>query len=128
MRPPVGAQRDHFPVEDHLRSIEVARELDDLRQTRCHIVLTPREDPNVLADFVDLNARAVELVLECRLFERRQRGLYSLRWLRQHRLYRGERGKPESGQAPGAIAHGGTGDDSGTAREHDGPSYVARRD
>src|SRR5439155_11941016 len=71
-RPAIRPESDRLTVEDGVREWQASRRFDDLGHGASHIVQLTRVDPHLVALLVDLNARAVELVLERRLTEPRE--------------------------------------------------------
>src|SRR5258708_10921361 len=64
-RTAVRVDRDDLAVEDRVARIEVARNLDDLRQARSDLVHAAGENSHRLrVDIMNLHSGAVDLVLE----------------------------------------------------------------
>ena len=75
----------------------------DVGQAVGHVVQASRKDANLLAQAVDLHARAVELVLERGFAERGHRVVDAFGRLRQHRPHRRHRLEAKLGQAGASL-------------------------
>ncbi len=84
LRSAVGSQRDHFTVQHQATRRERATELDDLGQRLRELVSIAGIQGNALAFFVQLNACAVELVLDSGRRGARKRLGGALGRLREH--------------------------------------------
>ena len=87
---PSGRSAIASPSRISSRAGSARDRLDDLGHGAGHVVELAREDAHLVAALVDLDARAVELPLERRLAEPRERLGDVLGGLRQHRLHRPE--------------------------------------
>src|SRR5207237_627392 len=87
-RPTVLLKRNRFPIEDHARYGQIANRFDDFRHRHGDVVEAAREYADFALLFVQLDARAIELVLECCLAEPVQRLPGALGGLREHRRQR----------------------------------------
>ena len=72
-RAAVRPQRERLALEHQLADGQRARPLDDLGDALGHVLQLAREDPHLVAGAVHLQPRAVELVLEGRLAQARER-------------------------------------------------------
>src|SRR5215203_5594912 len=90
MRSAVLSQRDHFAIEDELPSGQSANQLHHLRHRSRHVVEPPGVHCHLVSTLVDLNARAIELVLQRSFSQLADRLRGVLRGTGQHRMYRAE--------------------------------------
>ena len=88
VRPAVRAQGDRLAVEHGARHVERERGLDDLGHARGDVVERAGEDGDVVAVAVDLDPRAVELPLDRRRVDLRERRGDVRGGLGEHRLQR----------------------------------------
>ena len=95
----VGAERDRLALHDQLARGEGARGLDQLGHGGGHLVEPAGVDPHLVVQPVDLDARAVELVLDRGLAQLAQRLGYVVRAAGQHRQHRLEEPDGELGEA-----------------------------
>ena len=65
--PSVRSQHDRLPFHHEVAHRHGPRPFDDFGQPLRHVLQLPRENPDVIAALVDLNARPVQLVLKGRL-------------------------------------------------------------
>ena len=98
-RPPVRAQRERLALDDGLAHRERARPLHHLGHARRHVLQLPGEDAHLVPRPVDLQPRAVQLVLEGRLAESLERLLGVAGRARQHRRHRREEAQRETAEA-----------------------------
>jgi hypothetical protein len=116
----VGGERDRLAVEHEAPCGQCAHELDDLRHRGRHLVQQPRKHAHVVVRLVDLNARAVELVLERRPAEPLDRLVDRVRGLREHRRDRSEQLEPEAIERVRSLDQRGMRDTAEIAGEHRG--------
>ncbi len=87
-RAALGRQREHLAVEDRSARRQRRDRALDLRHARRDVAPCPRKHAHAAVAFVDLHARAVELVLEHGLAMSRQRAVDVFRRAREHRRQR----------------------------------------
>ena len=122
--------RQHLAVEDEIASGEARlHRLDDFRQARRNLIEPPGENSDPAADSVDLDAGAVELMLERNVRPENREGVGdSVGGLRQHRLERPYRQRRSgSGRIRDGIATQGTQNPARVALHHvDAPHFRNR--
>ncbi len=127
-RPPVRAQGERLALDHGLPDGQRARPLDDLGQAGRDVLELPREDPDLVAGTVDLEPRAVDLVLEGSLAETGERFLRVPGRAREHRRDRREQPQREAGEAGRALLEGGAGERAEVGRVHGRAPDVGRRE
>ena len=86
------------------RHRERSHGIDDFGNGGRHVAQIPREDPNLVAALVRLDARAVQLPLERDVVvQLHQRLAHVVGWLRQHRLNRLKQLDAEPGETGFAV-------------------------
>ena len=103
IRPAVGPQGDHLPVEDHRLDGQREDRGDDLRHAVGDVGEAPRERAHLAAETVHLQPRAVELPLRRRRAGAVDRGRDVLGRLREHRLDGTKHLEAEPGEALGPF-------------------------
>ena len=127
IRAPVGLQRDRLAVEHDLARGQREHRLHHLGHARGDVVEAAREGAHVVAAAVDLQARAVELVLDGRRPGLRQRAVDVVARRREHRLDRAPDLEPDRAQRLGAAREGRCRRRAQVAAEHARPAdRVAR--
>ena len=86
-RTAVRAKRDDLAVQDDLAGRQGARDLDHLGHGGRDVAQVARVRAHLVARLVHLDARAIELVLECRIVHACERVADVLRGVGQHRLH-----------------------------------------
>jgi hypothetical protein len=119
----VGAQCDHLAVQNQLRRRQAAHHLHDFRNGVGHLPQIAREDLDLVAGFVHLNARAVELPFDRHIAIEVREGFVDVgRGLRQHRLHGTKELDVEARQLVHLPGERGTGDRRQRPGHHDGPA------
>jgi hypothetical protein len=118
-RPAAGAEDDRFAVGDHASRRQRARRRDELGRERRDVVEPARIQPHVIAVFVDLDAKPVELELERGLAAQARKGSFGIvGGLREHRHHRPEQREPEATDFGGTAVERGRRDLAEIAGEH----------
>ena len=124
----VRPQRDRFAVEHNLARRHRAHNRHDFGHGDRDVAQVPRVDLHLVADLVDLNARAVELVFERGLAQRGERLADAGRRIGQHRLHWLKWAEDELGKRSVAVDDRGPRDRREIAGEHRRASDPRRRD
>ena len=110
------------------RERQCSHGLDDLRHALSDRIERAREDGDVVAVAVHLDAHAVELPLDRGRLDLLQRRLQRRRGLGEHRLHRTPDLQVEAAEPCGALRQRGLGDGGQVAREHRRPAHGGRLD
>jgi hypothetical protein len=116
--PTVGLQRDGLAVQDCRQGGEGERGLDQFGNAVGDVVQAARENPDILARAVHLDARAIQLPLDCRRRHARQGGFDAGSRLSQHGLQRLAQAQGKLAQAGWSVAQRRLGDRAQVARQH----------
>ena len=101
----IGLERQNLAVEDQRTGWHRPHGFDDFGDGRCHGTQRAREHQHLVAGLVDLNAGAVEFVLERRFAQRRQRLADIVGGVSQHRLHGLQNAEAEGVECRGAASH-----------------------
>ena len=119
MRPAFGVEGDGFAIEDQGVLRKSAYRRDDLRHGGRHIVQAAGVEAHVVADLVDLDARAVHLPFKLNFARQLDQGLADVgRRLRQHGRDRREQLELEFLECRDSLHQGGAGDGAEALRIH----------
>ncbi len=124
---PSGRSASASPSTTGLPHGQRPRPLHDLGHAGRHVLELPREDAHLVARAVDLEPRAVELVLERRLAEALERLFRVAGGARQHRRHRGQEAQREATEAGRTLLERRAGQLPDARRVHRGPPHVRRR-
>ena len=104
--PTVGPEGDGLALHHQLAGRQRPCPLDDLGHARGDVLEMAREDPDLVARLVHLDARAVDLVLERGLAQPLQGLLHVLGRVREHGSHRLEDAQGEAGRARPHLPRG----------------------
>ena len=124
---PSAAQRDRLAVEHDRIDRQRQRRRDHLRHARGDVVERAREDADLVAAPVDLDAHAVELELDRRRADPLQRGVEVVARRGEHRLHRPQQLERDRPQPRRALGERDRGDGPEVAAQHQRPLDVGLR-
>ncbi len=126
VRRPVGPEREDLAFQDQLPRRQRAGGLDQLGHRAGDVVEPAGVDPHLVAAPVDLDPGAVQLELERRLAQLRERVLLVVRRAGEHREHRPEELDRKPGEAGKPVHQRGPGYAGQIARHHDGAAHGLR--
>ena len=120
---PAGFERDRFAVENEIPVPRGANRRNDFRRGRGDFVPGARVEPHLVSALVDLQARSIELPLEGRCGDLRQRLGDVVRRLSEHRCERLEQRDRKAGKPFGSFGERAAGDCGNAAADHRRPAH-----